>query len=74
MVPKLHGALMVSGQNLLSLIGPLPAAGTLSIPVTVPAFVPGLQTLAFVLQAAFVTTGGVILSDPARIVMLGAAF
>ena len=72
---KLHGPLMVLPPWMPVFIGVLPPGGTLALPVTLPTLDPGLETLALVLQAAFVDSSGATwLSDPSRLVILDAAF
>jgi hypothetical protein len=74
MKTQLHGPLLVTPLLEVLPLGALPT-GSASFPAAVPALPAGLETLAVLVQAAFVdTSGAAYLSDPARLVVLGAQF
>lgn len=75
MSARFHGPLLVGPGSLLLFVGVVPAGGTLSSTAAVPAFPPGIESAAVVLQAAFVGASGAgYFSDPSRLVMLSAQF
>jgi hypothetical protein len=74
MAPKFHGPFLCGSPNVLLPVALMPT-GSLSLPVVVPAFPPGMETMAFAVQGAFVSASGeVFLSDPTRFVMISAVF
>ena len=75
-VPKAQykGALLVGGASQLFTLGALPGSGTLTLGAPAPAFPAVLDSLPLVLQAAFITGEGPMLSDPARPILLQPGF
>jgi len=68
------GALLVGGASQLFALGALPGAGTMTLGAPAPAFPAVLDSLPLVLQAAFITGEGPMLSDPARPILLQPGF
>jgi hypothetical protein len=72
---SLGGPWLLSGPIVMALFAAVPAGGVLSVPFLVPALPAGAESLAVTLQAARVAaTGGKLIAEPARLVLLEASF
>lgn len=68
--PKFKGSLLVQQPSLLLLLGQIPPSGVLSLTSPASSFPAAFDALPVVVQAAFASGAGAILSEPVRMIVL----